>query len=300
MVYGIGYKGSKSKIAKDIVQALPAGKRLVDLFGGGFAITHCAMVEHPEKWGSFLCSDIDPLLKPLLEDAIAGKYSYDNFKPEWISREEFHKRKHTDGYIKWCWSFGNNGNDYLYGREKEPVKKAVHQYIVFNEKSPLVEGIELKAGDIKARRLEYIRQATQNVPKKHQVQQLERLERVQQLEHLNRPERLANLERLDRLQNLESLERLANLEIKTMSYKDYEYKEGDVVYCDIPYKDSTNSTDYGGGFDHEAFFQWAKSRPYKVYYSSYTKGTLVWQKKVGSVMNSAGGRVKRNEALLVI
>lgn len=53
MPYGIGYVGSKSRIAKDILTALPAGRRLVDLFGGGFAITDCALREFPDKWKYF-------------------------------------------------------------------------------------------------------------------------------------------------------------------------------------------------------------------------------------------------------
>lgn len=32
--YGIPYKGNKSKIAEEILAQLPAGHRLVDLFGG--------------------------------------------------------------------------------------------------------------------------------------------------------------------------------------------------------------------------------------------------------------------------
>jgi hypothetical protein len=32
--YGIPYKGSKSKIAENILAKLPSGHRLVDLFGG--------------------------------------------------------------------------------------------------------------------------------------------------------------------------------------------------------------------------------------------------------------------------
>lgn len=35
MGYGIGYKGSKNKIAEEILEQLPSGNRLVDLFGGG-------------------------------------------------------------------------------------------------------------------------------------------------------------------------------------------------------------------------------------------------------------------------
>ena len=58
MNYGIPYQGSKNKIAKDIINFLPSGKRLVDLFGGGMAITHCAMLS--DKWGNFLYNDFTP------------------------------------------------------------------------------------------------------------------------------------------------------------------------------------------------------------------------------------------------
>ena len=48
MRYGIGYQGSKNGIAEQIIAHLPAGRRLVDLFGGGFAISHCALLSG--KW----------------------------------------------------------------------------------------------------------------------------------------------------------------------------------------------------------------------------------------------------------
>ena len=38
--YGIPYRGSKSRIAKEIVENLPAGEVLHDLFCGGCAVTH--------------------------------------------------------------------------------------------------------------------------------------------------------------------------------------------------------------------------------------------------------------------
>ena len=47
--YGIPYKGNKSKIAEELLAQLPSGKRLVDLFGGGFAITDCALRKYPYK-----------------------------------------------------------------------------------------------------------------------------------------------------------------------------------------------------------------------------------------------------------
>ena len=40
--YGVPFKGSKNAIADWVIDQLPPGKRLVDLFAGGCAITHCA------------------------------------------------------------------------------------------------------------------------------------------------------------------------------------------------------------------------------------------------------------------
>lgn len=104
--YGIPYKVNKSKIAEELLAQLPSGKRLVDLFGGGFAITDCALRKYPYKWEKFYYNDFNPLLQPLIMDAIHGKYNSDKYKPKWISREEFHERKNTDGYIAFVWSFG--------------------------------------------------------------------------------------------------------------------------------------------------------------------------------------------------
>lgn len=98
--FGIPYKGSKSKIAEEILVELPMGKRLVDLFGGGFAITHCALVNYSYKWEKFVYNDINPLLEPLIKDAINGKYNPETFDYKWISREDFYRLKETDGYVK--------------------------------------------------------------------------------------------------------------------------------------------------------------------------------------------------------
>lgn len=50
-------------------------------------------------------------------------------------------------------------------------------------------------------------------------------------------------------------------------YREYQHKDGDVVYCDIPYE---NAGSYQGNeFNHKEFYEWAKTRPYPVYFSSY-------------------------------
>lgn len=62
----------------------------------------------------------------------------------WISREDFVKLKDTDPYVRYCWSFGNNGRSYLYGRFIEPWKKALHYKRVFNDDTLMKQILILK------------------------------------------------------------------------------------------------------------------------------------------------------------
>lgn len=51
-------------------------------------------------------------------------------------------------------------------------------------------------------------------------------------------------------------------------YKDVPVREGDVIYCDIPYENTTQYY-HAKGFDHRDFYEWARSRNQPVYISSY-------------------------------
>ena len=88
--YGVPYKGSKSKLAEWIVNILPPENTLVDLFAGGCAVTHAAIVSG--KWKNVVCNDKDPRGIRLFIDSIHGKYTVKNC-PEWVSREEFEEKK---------------------------------------------------------------------------------------------------------------------------------------------------------------------------------------------------------------
>ena len=258
--YGIGYKGSKSAIADEIIAHLPAGNRLVDLFGGGFAISHCALLSG--KWKHILYNDIDPLLPELIRNAISGNYSYERFIPEFISREQFFEKKDTDGYIKFCWSFSNDGKTYLFGKDVEQIKKSGHEWVFHNTPIPGFEDIKC---DLPCTP-QYFSKRRKALNRYAKEQKGERLE----LQHI------VHLERLERLEQLQRLPQLERLELCCMDYKEYEYHEGDVVYCDIPYQNCTDgkNDDYNENFDHGAFYQWAISRPYPVYFSSYSLGVL--------------------------
>ena len=63
--YGVGYQGSKNRIAEKLMNVLPNGNRFVDLFSGGCAMTHCAMMSG--KYNEYLCNDLYPHAQNLFQ-----------------------------------------------------------------------------------------------------------------------------------------------------------------------------------------------------------------------------------------
>ena len=136
--YGISYTGNKQKIAKYIFEHLPDGKRFVDLFGGGGAMTHYAMLNCQGKFDEFLYNDINPLIVDLFKRAVEGEFNPSVFKPKFITKEEYTKTHLSDGYVAYLWSFGNNNNkDYLFGENLVEFKEKAHNWIVFGDKEAL-------------------------------------------------------------------------------------------------------------------------------------------------------------------
>lgn len=131
--YGCPYKGSKNAIAEWVVSQFPDRKNFYDLFAGGCAVTHCAMLKG--KFKTYTINDLADVPQ-LFMDAIHGKYENDT---RWISREDFYRLKDSDPYVRYCWSFGNNGFTYLYSKEVGPWKKALHRAYVFGDTSAFRE-----------------------------------------------------------------------------------------------------------------------------------------------------------------
>ena len=127
MRYGVGYCGSKNGIAEWVCDYIPNSRNFYDLFAGGCAITHCSMLR--KKSENYLINDISDVVK-LFYNAVMGKYKNET---RWINREDFNNLKDKDPYIRYCWSFGNRGLEYMYSREVEPWKKALHYARVFGD-----------------------------------------------------------------------------------------------------------------------------------------------------------------------
>lgn len=121
--YGIPYQGSKTKIIADIARYFPPADNFYDLFGGGFSASHYMLARRSKSFKNFYYNELRSGMCELIQDAIAGKYNYKLFKPEWISREKFMADKESNAYVKIIWSFGNNGDTYLFGADIEQEKK---------------------------------------------------------------------------------------------------------------------------------------------------------------------------------
>lgn len=152
MRYGLPYMGSKNKIAEWVIGHFPEKKHFYDLFAGGCAVTHCAMLK--SKFETFTINDISKMTE-FFTDAISGKYADEK---RWISHEDFLRLKDNDEYVRICWSFGNQGNCYLYSKEIEPWKKALHHARVYGDFS-LMEEFDIRTDgtsiDIKKNAAEY-------------------------------------------------------------------------------------------------------------------------------------------------
>ena len=252
--YGLPYMGSKSAIADKIIAVLPAGERFIDLFGGGGAMTHAAALSG--KYSEVIYSDADPLACEYVARAIRGDYSPERFTPRWISREEFFAKRDVDPYVRYCWSFGNRGDAYLYGRHGEGLKRRLFEWVVYGRNPDFVAGLGIPVADAPGGIVERF-----TFIKRHTRVRLKTLGTIENLERLAEMESLERLARM-RMQNLQSFSGLA---LVHRGYEAYQYHAGDVVYCDPPY--ASRRKYVIGDFDFAAFLDWAARIP--CYVSSY-------------------------------
>lgn len=255
--------GSKNSILPDVCKLFPKADNFYDLFGGGFSVTHFMIENRGDDFKQFHFNELKPGMTELIKDAISGKYNYDNFKPKFITRDDFFNASSDDQYIKCCWSFGNNGKDYLFGKDIEQYKKSLHNAIIFNdfdETAKKVIGLSKfnEGYSIKQKRL-FARSRVAFLHKGKKRGEIERLQRLQQLQQLEQ------LERLEQLQQLQQLER--RIIFYNKSYNQVDIKPNSVIYCDPPYRGTAK---YNNEIDYQKFYDWAWSQENPVYISEYT------------------------------
>ena len=287
MNYGLPYQGSKNRIAKRLVDALPAAPVLYDVFCGGCAVTHAAMLSG--KYQHFVVNDLRGWLPDAFREAINGGYAHED---RWISCEDFKRLKSTDAYAALCFSFGNNARSYMYAPPLEPYKRALHCAIFWRDFAPWRElcpetADALAAGlapieDRKQRRVQaghFIVESlkaqlaagtlTPDILDKPIYRQIRRPKATPN--SLKSLQSLGCLERLQSLQSLESLESLPGaLTVHGGDYRELCFDEPGIIYCDPPYMSVyAKGKDYGCEFDAEAFYSWCEAQKLPVYISEY-------------------------------
>ena len=289
MNYGLPYQGSKNRIARRLVDALPAAPVLYDVFCGGCAVTHAAMLSG--KYQRFVINDRRGWLPDAFRKAIHGGYAHEG---RWISREDFKRLKDTDAYAVMCFSFGNNARTYMYARPLERYKRALHYAIFWRDFAPwaalcpetadaLASGLA-PIEDRKQRRIQaghFIVESlkaqlaagtlTPDILQKPIYRQIRRSKGA-----MTTVETLQSLESLERLQSLQSLESLEHLPGALTAYSgDYRelcFDEPGIIYCDPPYKDKDTTgyrEDYAEPFCHDEFYSWCEAQKLPVYISEY-------------------------------
>lgn len=257
--------GSKNSIVDKIIfyilQRHYDTKYFIDLFTGGFAVSHYVLentnkIIYANDLNRYVIALLDKTLKAELPDKI-----YD-----WVSRETFNDVKdNPDNYENWyvgyvltVWSFGNSQQSYMYGKDIEQDKKSVHNLIVFNKydentlqfKKEIPDSILNMDYKIQPEKRLYIL----NIIKKY-------LDKMQ------------NLNQIERLSGVQDLERLGRVQLFNKDWKDFiketphEILKDSIIYCDPPYEDTAEYM--VDGFNHDEFWQWFRETPYCVYVSSY-------------------------------
>ena len=245
--YGLPYQGSKNKIAEFIISKLPRAEHFYDLFAGGCAVTHCALLSGKYKYVH--ANDIQIKYPQLFYDAAHGKYRNEN---RVITRDEFFILKDSDALVELCWSFGNGRTQYLWNRNIEEVKQAACKVIM--------------SDDIINRRL-YFYEFIKKLKSIICVDENDKLIRLKTLESLERIQCLERLERIQCLERLGEMHILERLYISGKSYNEVEILPNSVVYCDPPY---IGTGGYCVEFDHEQFYEWLRNTNFPVYISEYT------------------------------
>lgn len=106
---------------------------------------------------------------------------------------------------------------------------------------------------------------------------------------------------------LDKMKYLKDVEFYNKDYQEVDIPIGSLVYCDIPYKNTTQyCKEEVGEFNHNEFYQWVRdnSNKYDIYISEYKKNVpndfeIVWEmKSKQDIRNSKNERAETIEVLM--
>lgn len=254
---GLPYVGNKGQKAEKIIDILPAGNRLIDVFGGGGSISLTAAASG--KWNEVVYNDRRKTIVNLLKALIEDSPHFDLMKYVYMDRETFYNwRDNMPDSIErtlvlTVWSFSNNLHTYLWGKKIEKEKLQLTRAIFWGDTGTQLDGL-----------YSYAKNET-SISGKYRLFHKWRLAEMGISSYRDQEQ----LERLQQLQQLQQLERLQQLKYSVLDYRSLDIKPSDIVYCDPPYIGTGQNY---GGFDDDDFKNWLAKCPAKqIYISEYTR-----------------------------
>ena len=255
---GLPYVGNKGQKAENIIDILPAGNRLIDVFGGGGSISLAAASSG--KWDEVVYNDRRKTVVNLLKALIEDNPHFDLMNYVYMDRETFYNwRDNMPDSIErtlvlTVWSFSNGLRSYLWGKKIEKEKLQLTRAIFFGDTGTQLDDL-----------YSYAKNET-TISGKYTVYHKWHLKRLEQLQQLKQ---LEQLERLQQLEQLQQLKKLKQLKYSVLDYRSLDIKPSDVVYFDPPYTGTGENYD---GFDNDSFQRWIAKCPAKqIYISEYTQ-----------------------------
>ena len=153
------------------------------------------------------------------------------------------------------WSFGNNQRNYIYAKDIEERKHAIHN-AVNDRKAAQLSAIGL----IDKEDAEPLEKRLESVDDTMQRYQLVKRTIIKHSKNADA-----------RCETLESTARLQHLESTQKDYRDVDIPKGNtIILADIPYKAKAG---YLNDFDHEAFYEWALAQKHPVFVCEYDMPT---------------------------
>ena len=239
----IPYMGNKFQIKDFIINSLlkrkPKAKYFYDLFGGGGSISIAAL--QTQRFKKVYYNETQKKIVALMTYLKSLDKVPDEFY-EWVSRDKFWEIYESPdenwykGFVQQIWSFGNKGDSYIYGRDREEWKRLAHEAIVHNDFSALEKLDEdfhigfkpFEGSFIETRRSEFRKQISDYLRAHKDELEPDLAKRIKQLGDLQ------HFPRINTLKNLIESGVLKNLEISNGSYEDFDIKTSDeesIIYC---------------------------------------------------------------------
>jgi site-specific DNA-adenine methylase len=320
--YGLVYMGSKEKILHLIEYILHREQdreTFVDLFCGGLSVSAFVLKNTEMK---VIANDLNKYVIEFYRELIFNQgREFEKERYNWIDRKTFELvRDFPSNYADWyvgyvlnIWSFGCNQKDYLYAKDLEQYKKALHYAIVFKDFS------YMEADSVFAGFKNYLERSVfwsikyQHNPEVRNIF-MEKFNKF--IKDSAGTRSYTTLRRLKMVVNLNLLEKVDAL-YELIPYRDrltllsFDWEDAiriigegfanSLVYCDPPYED-TKKYQVGHGFNYFGFWDWFRKSDYPIYVSSYKAAADIeainFEEKVPMLDNGNYGQNKVKKKVL--